>query len=79
MPVKANALRSEAIGVKWSNIDFDAKRINIWHKVVQEEMEEGGRKIVGYDTMKNKSSRNNGFSNLCLQTILYISIPRMAS
>ena len=49
--------RSEVIGVKWSNIDFDAKRINIWHKVVQEETEEGGRKIVGYDTMKNKSSR----------------------
>ena len=49
--------RSEVIGVKWSNIDFDAKRINIWHKVMQEEMEEGGTQIVGYDTMKNKSSR----------------------
>ena len=33
--------RSEVIGVKWSNIDFDAKRINIWHKVMQEEKEEG--------------------------------------
>jgi len=26
--------RSEVIGVEWSNIDFDAKRINIWHKVI---------------------------------------------
>ena len=49
--------RSEVIGVKWSNIDFDAKRINIWHKVMQEEKEDGGTQIVGYDTMKNKSSR----------------------
>lgn len=49
--------RSEAIGVKWSNIDFETKRINIWHKVLQEETEDGGNKIVGYDTMKTKSSR----------------------
>ena len=48
--------RSEVLGVKWSNIDFDNKRINIWHKVVEEEGEDGV-KIVGYDTMKNKSSR----------------------
>lgn len=48
--------RSEVLGVKWSNIDFENKRINIWHKVVEEETE-NGVKVVGYDTMKNKSSR----------------------
>lgn len=43
--------RSEAIGVKWSAIDFTANTISIKHKVLQK-----GDKVSGYDVMKTKSS-----------------------
>ena len=43
--------RSEAIGVKWSAIDFTANTISIKHKVLQK-----GNKVSGYDVMKTKSS-----------------------
>ena len=47
--------RSEALGVKWSNIDFTAKTVSISHKVI-EARENGRFKPKGFDKMKNKSS-----------------------
>lgn len=47
--------RSEALGLKWSNIDFQTKTISISHKVV--EANDGGKyRPKGFDKMKNKSS-----------------------
>jgi integrase len=47
--------RSEALGLKWSNIDFEGKKISIAHKVVEEKL--GGKyRTVGHDKMKTKSS-----------------------
>lgn len=43
--------RSEAVGLKWSAIDFTANTISIKHKVLQ-----NGSKVKGYDVMKTKSS-----------------------
>ena len=47
--------RSEALGVRWSNIDFRAKTISISHKVVETNI--GGKyQPQGFDRMKNISS-----------------------
>jgi integrase len=47
--------RSEALGLKWSNIDFQTKTISISHKVVEAKV--GGQyRPKGFDKMKNKSS-----------------------
>lgn len=47
--------RSETLGLKWSNIDFQTKTISISHKVV--EANDGGKyRPKGFDKMKNKSS-----------------------
>jgi integrase len=47
--------RSEALGVKWSNIDFQNKTISISHKVVEANI--GGKlQPKGFDRMKNQSS-----------------------
>lgn len=43
--------RSEAVGLKWSAIDFTANTISIKHKVLQ-----SGSEVKGYDVMKTKSS-----------------------
>ena len=43
--------RSEALGLKWSAIDFENKTVSISHKVVQND-----KGIVGMDVMKTKSS-----------------------
>ena len=43
--------RSEAVGLKWSAIDFTANTISIKHKVLQ-----NGSELKGYDVMKTKSS-----------------------
>ncbi|OQB12890.1 MAG: Transposase [Firmicutes bacterium ADurb.Bin193] len=48
--------RSEALGIRWSAIDFESKKISINHKVVEEKTD--GKYIPkAYDQMKNKSSR----------------------
>lgn len=59
MPVMLAAFyglrRSEALGVRWSNIDFRAKTISISHKVVETNI--GGKyQPQGFDRMKNISS-----------------------
>lgn len=47
--------RSEALGVKWSAIDFAERKITINHKVVEEKV--NGKYVpVGYSNMKTKSS-----------------------
>ena len=43
--------RSEAVGVKWSAIDFENKTISINHKIVENE-----NGVKGLDVMKTKSS-----------------------
>ena len=43
--------RSEALGLKWSAVDFDNKTVSISHKVIR--TDDG---IVGMDVMKTKSS-----------------------
>ena len=43
--------RSEALGLKWSAVDFDNKTVSISHKVIK--TDDG---IVGIDVMKTKSS-----------------------
>lgn len=43
--------RSEALGLKWSAVDFDNKTVSISHKVIK--TDDG---IVGMDVMKTKSS-----------------------
>lgn len=47
--------RSEVLGLKWSAIDFEEKKIYVRHKVVEEETSIG-KKVVGLDVMKTKSS-----------------------
>lgn len=47
--------RSEALGLKWSNIDFQNKTISISHKVVEAKVN-GKYRPKGFDKMKNKSS-----------------------
>ena len=43
--------RSEAVGLKWSAIDFDSKAISIKHKIVENQ-----NGLKGMDVMKTKSS-----------------------
>ena len=43
--------RSEALGLKWSAVDFENKTVSINHKVVQND-----KGVVGMDVMKTKSS-----------------------
>lgn len=47
--------RSEVLGLKWSAIDFENKKIHIRHKVIEDDTE-GTTKIVGVDLLKNHSS-----------------------
>lgn len=47
--------RSEVLGLKWSNIDFENKKIAIAHKVVEQKVN-GKYQSVGHDKMKTQSS-----------------------
>ena len=47
--------RSEVLGIKWSAIDFSAKRIHIRHKIIEDKTS-GKTVIRGLDVMKSKSS-----------------------
>ena len=47
--------RSEALGVRWSSIDFRTKTLSISHKVVEANID-GRYQPKGFDKMKNKSS-----------------------
>ena len=47
--------RSEVLGLKWSAIDFENKKIHIRHKVIEDDTE-STTKIVGVDLLKNHSS-----------------------
>lgn len=47
--------RSEAIGLKWSAIDFDQNTLTIQHTVVQCNID-GKRELIAADTTKTKSS-----------------------
>lgn len=47
--------RSEALGLKWSNIDFQSKTISISHKVIEANVD-GKYQAKGFDRMKNQSS-----------------------
>lgn len=47
--------RSEAVGLRWRSIDFEANTISIEHTVIQIRSEDG-MKIVQKDRTKNKSS-----------------------
>lgn len=47
--------RSEVIGIKWSNINFENGTIRIAHKVV-EQLVDGKYQAVGHDKMKTESS-----------------------
>ncbi|MBQ8959916.1 MAG: site-specific integrase [Ruminococcus sp.] len=47
--------RSEALGLKWSNIDFQTKTISISHKVIEANVD-GKFQAKGFDRMKNQSS-----------------------
>ena len=47
--------RSEALGLKWSNIDFQTKTISISHKVIEANVN-GTFQPKGFDRMKNQSS-----------------------
>ncbi|MBQ6213514.1 MAG: tyrosine-type recombinase/integrase [Ruminococcus sp.] len=47
--------RSEALGLKWSNIDFRTKTISISHKVIEANVD-GKYQAKGFDRMKNQSS-----------------------
>ena len=47
--------RSEVLGLKWSNIDFQTKTISISHKVVEANIN-GKFQPKGFDRMKNQSS-----------------------
>ncbi len=47
--------RSEVLGLKWSAIDFDEKRIHIRHKIIEDKTS-GKTVIKGLDVMKSKSS-----------------------
>lgn len=46
--------RSEALGLKWSNIDFQSKTISISHKVIEANVD-GKFQAKGFDSMKNQS------------------------
>ena len=48
--------RSEVLGLRWEDIDFDENRIVVRHTVV-EGIEDGRRILVEKDTMKAKASR----------------------
>lgn len=48
--------RSEVLGVRWSNIDFDEKIIRIHHKIVRTFDDDGKLTISAQDKMKNKKS-----------------------
>ena len=47
--------RSEVLGIKWSNIDFENGTIRIAHKVVEQKVD-GKYRTVGHDKMKTESS-----------------------
>lgn len=47
--------RSEALGLKWSNIDFQTKTISISHKVIEANVD-GKYQANGFDRMKNQYS-----------------------
>ncbi|MBQ5328976.1 MAG: site-specific integrase [Oscillospiraceae bacterium] len=47
--------RSEAIGVKWSNIDFENNIISVSHKVTGVNLD-GKYTVIAQDSMKNRSS-----------------------
>ena len=47
--------RSEVLGIKWSNIDFENGTIRIAHKVVEQKVD-GKYQTVGHDKMKTESS-----------------------
>ncbi len=49
--------RSEALGLKWSAVDFVENKIHIRHKVIENKRE--GCRLEGYDVMKNKSSHRS--------------------
>ena len=59
LPIKLAAYyglrRSEVLGLKWSAIDFEHKRLSIQHKVIETEVD-GKCVIVGEDVLKTKSS-----------------------
>ena len=46
--------RSEILGLKWSAIDWEEKKIYIRHKIIENKA--GGTHVEGYDVMKTKSS-----------------------
>lgn len=48
--------RSEALGLRWEDIDFGETRIVVCHTVV-EGIEDGRRILVEKDTMKARASR----------------------
>ena len=48
--------RSEALGLRWEDIDFEGNRIVVRHTVV-EGIEDGRRVLVEKDTMKARASR----------------------
>ena len=47
--------RSEVLGIKWSAIDWDAKVLQIRHKIIENKTS-GKTVIEGYDILKTKSS-----------------------
>lgn len=47
--------RSEVLGIKWSNIDFENGTIKIAHKVVEQKVD-GKYQAVGHNKMKTESS-----------------------
>lgn len=49
--------RSEALGLRWEDIDFEGNRIVVRHTVVEGIEEDGRRILVEKDTMKAKASR----------------------
>lgn len=49
--------RSEALGLRWEDIDFEGNRIVVRHTVVEGIEEDGRRILVEKDTMKARASR----------------------
>ena len=48
--------RSEALGIKWSAVDFTNKTISICHKIIEGKGANGKTELIGMDVMKTKSS-----------------------
>ena len=49
--------RSEALGIRWSSIDFELKKLAICHKIVNAKNEDGKTTAIASDELKTQASR----------------------